>query len=162
VTAIAGWRGRLTFRPMTADEAAAIDGWRYPPPYDFYDLGADPDDRNELLDPVRREREYWTAVDEAGAIVGFAQLQPSGEAVEVGLGMRPDLTGRGLGGVFLEAVLQSARDRYAPGRFTLAVAAFNQRAITVYERAGFTAVRSYRHRTNGGEWDFVEMARDAG
>ena len=37
------------------------------------------------------------------------------------------------------------------------MATFNRRAITVYERAGFVAVRTHIHRTNGGEWEFLEM-----
>jgi [ribosomal protein S18]-alanine N-acetyltransferase len=41
------------------------------------------------------------------------------------------------------------------------VASFNRRAITVYERAGFTAVHTYTHRTNGGEWEFIAMKRSA-
>jgi ribosomal-protein-alanine N-acetyltransferase len=150
----------MHFRTMTQDDAVAISAWRYPPPYDFYDPAADSDDLNELLDPVRREAEYSTALDEAGDIVGFAQLKPSDGAVEIGLGLRPDLTGQGLGGEFLQAVMQLARDRYAPPRITLAVAEFNRRAITVYERAGFVVVRRYRHRTAGREWDFLAMERD--
>jgi [ribosomal protein S18]-alanine N-acetyltransferase len=55
-----------------------------------------------------------------------------------------------------------ARRRFAPKRFTLSVASFNQRAITVYERAGFAPVRVFAHSTNGGEWEFVEMQRPAG
>ena len=41
------------------------------------------------------------------------------------------------------------------------VAVFNRRAITVYERAGFQTVRTFRHWTNGAEWDFVELRRPA-
>src|SRR5215475_7701226 len=100
------------FRTMTEDDAAAISTWRYPPPYDFYDPGEDEDDLNELLDPVRREAEYSTAVDESGDIIGFAQLTVDGDSVEIGLGLRPDLTGRGLGEDFVEAVLQLARDSH--------------------------------------------------
>jgi [ribosomal protein S18]-alanine N-acetyltransferase len=38
---------------------------------------------------------------------------------------------------------------------------FNRRAITVYERAGFAPVREFRHWTNDGEWEFVELRRPA-
>jgi [ribosomal protein S18]-alanine N-acetyltransferase len=77
------------------------------------------------------------------------------------LGLRPDRTGQGLGGRFLEAGLAYGRAHFEPKHFVLAVATFNRRAITVYERAGFTAVRVYMHSTNGGEWEFVEMRRPA-
>ena len=83
--------------------------------------------------------------------------RPASAPVEIGLGLHPERTGRGLGASFLAAGLGYARSRYAPTRFVLAVAAFNRRAITVYERAGFTAIRVYMHSTNGGEWEFVEM-----
>ena len=47
--------------------------------------------------------------------------------------------------------------RFGRTRIVLAVATPNRRAITVYERAGFVAVRTHIHRTNGGEWEFLEM-----
>lgn len=72
--------------------------------------------------------------------------------MDVGLGMRPDLTGRGLGVGYLLAGLQLARERLSPERFTLSVTTFNERAIQAYERAGFRRGREYR---------FVAMAREA-
>ena len=84
-----------------------------------------------------------------------------GEDLEIGLGLRPDLTGRGLGAAFLAAGLDFARERFAPDRFTLAVATFNERAITVYKRAGFARGRVYMHWTNGAEWEFLEMSSPA-
>lgn len=145
---------------MTQEEAQAIAEWRYPEPYSFYDWTADQDDVRELLDPALRGQAYWAVKDE-DELVGHFSLKPKGDDLEIGLGLRPDLTGRGLGADFLAAGLEFARARFAPERFTLAVATFNKRAITVYERAGFARERVYMHATNGGEWEFLEMSRPA-
>lgn len=147
------------FRPMGDRETREISGWRYEPPYDFYDWTIDPDDLEELLDPERRKDAYFSAFDERGALVGFFQFEVRGQTVDVGLGMRPDLTGAGLG--YLLAGVEFARERYSPARFTLSVATFNGRAIRVYERAGFRRETVYLHQTNGGELPFLAMAREA-
>jgi len=152
----------VSFRVMTQEDAVEISGWHYPPPYDFYDATADAGDLAELLDPELRAGHYLAAVGRGGAVVGFAQLVADGGTVDVGLGLRPDLTGRGHGARFLEAVLAEARSRHAPDRLTLSVAAFNRRAITVYERAGFAEVARRQHATNGGVHEFVMMARAEG
>ena len=145
---------------MEDEEATQISGWHYDPPYDFYDATGDPDDLEELLDPKRRKDAYFSVFDD-GVLVGFFQFERVGARVDIGLGMRPDLTGRGLGGEYLRAGLEFARRRYSPERFTLSVATFNERAILVYERAGFRRNTVYRHNTNGGEYLFLSMAREA-
>jgi ribosomal-protein-alanine N-acetyltransferase len=112
----------------------------------------------ELLEPARRGEAYWAVREDADELVGYFDFKPQGEGtLEIGLGLRPDLTGRGLGASFLLAGLEFARARFAPERFTLAVATFNERAITVYERAGFARGHVYMHWTNGAEWEFMEM-----
>lgn len=147
--------------PMTEERARAIAAWRYPTPYSFYDLPADPDDLAEFLDPRHWVDLYRAVIDADGTLIGFLQTRPDGDAVEIGLGLRPNLTGQGHGTPFLAACLDFARQRYAPARFRLAVATFNRRAITVYERAGFRPVREFMHRTNGGNYVFLLMEREA-
>ena len=149
------------FRQMEDEEALEISGWHYEPPYDFYDATSDADDLQELLDPKRRKDAYFSVFDEDSVLVGFFQFERAGKTVDVGLGMRPDLTGQGLGVEYLLAGLEFARGRYAPDRFTLSVATFNERAILVYERAGFRRNNEYMHHTNGGEYLFLSMAREA-
>jgi ribosomal-protein-alanine N-acetyltransferase len=152
---------RYRFEPMSDQQADAIAAWRYDPPYDFYDAVADLDDLAELLDPVQREGRYFAVLDDPGGLMGFFMFKHEGDTIEVGLGLRPDLTGCGRGLSFLLAGLEFARERYAPARFRLAVAAFNQRAIRVYERAGFRQGESYMHRTSGGDHAFLRMERPA-
>jgi ribosomal-protein-alanine N-acetyltransferase len=149
----------VSFRVMSQADAVEISGWHYQQPYDLYVATEDADDLAELLDPKLRAGNYLAAVDRGGAVVAFAQLVAEAGTVDVGLGLRPDLTGRGLGAAFLESVLSEARSRHAPQRFTLSVAAFNRRAIVVYERAGFAEVARLQHATNGGVHEFVTMAR---
>jgi ribosomal-protein-alanine N-acetyltransferase len=150
------------FTPMSQADAEAIALWHYPEPFSFYDWSADPNDLAELLDPALRGDAYVAVEDEAGNLVGFfAFKRKPDETLDVGLGLRPDRTGQGLGGAFVRAGLDYARNRFAPEQFTLSVATFNRRAITVYERAGFVAGRVFMHSTNGGEWEFVEMRRPA-
>jgi [ribosomal protein S18]-alanine N-acetyltransferase len=150
------------FRPMSDQEAREISGWRYDPPYDFYDATSDPDDLAELLDPQRRrEGAYFSALDERGALVGFFQFEKKGRSVEVGLGLRPDLTGKGLGLGFMLAGLEFACRHFSPTGFRLSVATFNERAILVYERAGFRRGEVFTHHTNGGDHPFLSMTREA-
>ncbi len=152
----------FSFRPMAQADAEAIALWHYPEPYSFYDWAEDPDDLAELLDPARRSEAYVAVDDADGALIGFFSFKEADpRTIQVGLGLHPDFTGRGLGGTFLSAGLDHARSRFQPEGFVLSVATFNRRAIAVYERAGFAPVRVYEHATNGGVWEFVEMRRPA-
>jgi RimJ/RimL family protein N-acetyltransferase len=146
-------------RPLQQSDAEAIAAWHYPAPYDFYDMSSDPEDLAELMDPAARGDIYWAADDESGRLAGFFGFRLDDALVEVGLGLRPDLTGRGMGRAFVEAGLAFARERWHPSAFGLAVAAFNMRAIQVYERAGFRQIGPYWQETNGGRHLFVAMAR---
>src|SRR3954447_23285918 len=128
----------LQFALLTQADAEAIAGWHYPEPFSFYDWTEDPDDLAELLDPALRGDAYFGVLDAAGGLIGYFSFKPKEDrALEIGVGLRPDLTGRGLGASFLAAGLEFARARFEPTRFVLSVATFNERAITVYERAGF-------------------------
>ncbi|MGH3080710.1 MAG: GNAT family N-acetyltransferase [Gaiellaceae bacterium] len=149
------------FRSMRQADAEAIAGWHYPEPFSFYDSAADPNDLAELLDPTARDG-YFAVEDEDGSLIGFFHFKtPHGPRLEIGLGLHPERTGQGLGKSFVEAGLDFGRARFAPKEFTLSVASFNRRAISVYERVGFSAVRVFSHWTNGAEWEFVEMERPA-
>jgi ribosomal-protein-alanine N-acetyltransferase len=153
---------RFTFRPMSERDADAITTWWYEGPYAFYD--SPPNARQSLLNPAY----HYYAVTSDGDLMGFCCFgedarvpggaYPAGP-LDVGLGMRPDLTGRGLGLAFFEAILAFGRERFHPAVFRLTVAAFNKRAIRVYERAGFRRTRSFTTRIGGRAYEFLQMER---
>jgi ribosomal-protein-alanine N-acetyltransferase len=145
---------------MMQEDAEAVARWHYPEPFSFYDW--DPDELSELLDPRLRADDFVAVDDDNGSLVGYFHFKPPHHpSLEIGLGMHPDWTGRGLGHSFVEAGLDYACSRYTPQEFLLSVATFNRRAITVYERVGFVRRRVYMHWTAGREWEFIEMRRPA-
>jgi ribosomal-protein-alanine N-acetyltransferase len=157
-----GAQPEFNFRRLAQADAEAIARWHYPEPFSFYDWAKDPDDLAELLDPAARGVAYFAVDDEAGELSGYFSFKPREPGtIVIGLGLRPELTGHGLGRGLVRAGLDYARSHFAPERFVLAVATFNRRAINVYERVGFARVRVYMHETNGGKWEFVEMERQA-
>ena len=162
---------QIAIGPMTEEAARAVLAWRYEGLYAFYNT--DPQDLHDGLQEMLAGS-YYAATDGHGALVGFfcfgapAQV-PGGhlydlyadEALDIGLGMRPDLTGRGLGRGFLTAGLDFARQRFAPATFRLAVAAFNQQAIRLDEKLGFQAVATFVSPTRNGEATFWLMTLPA-
>ena len=142
----------FTFRPMDEVSARAISGWRYDTPYDVYNPGSDSVEEmvQAFLDP---EYAYYATTDERGDLVGYCCFGPDGRvpggeyeaaALDVGTGMRPDLTGQGRGLTYVNAVLDFARRAFAPTAFRATVAEFNKRALRMCERAGFGVAQRFR------------------
>jgi RimJ/RimL family protein N-acetyltransferase len=138
---------------LTDEHAAAISGWQYEFPYEWYDTSNDPRKVELFAHPARRES-LRAVVGDDGELVGFFNFVREGDEVRLGLGMRPDLTGRGLAQPFIQTGLDYATLEWRPRRFRLWVARWNERALRAYRRAGFREV--YPHE----ESRFVEMERD--
>ena len=149
------------FGAFSLADAETVLGWRYPAPYDFYDAASDGDDAALFLQDGYRREHLIAARDDAGRLRGFLEFHLRGGVVEVGLGLSPEDTGRGLGLAFVEAGLAYAREIYRPHAFSLYVAAFNARAIKVYERAGFRETGRETRHLLGRAWEFLIMERPA-
>jgi [ribosomal protein S18]-alanine N-acetyltransferase len=161
---------RFTLKPITPDDARAISRWRYAGRYSVYN--GEPSSVDSLLEPRFL---YHSVYDERGELSGYfcfgedarvsagrrLGIYERESALDVGLGMRPDLTGRGLGEEFVHAGLRFAKGAYSPPAFRLTVATFNQRAISVYERAGFERVETFGAPTREGGREWLLMRREA-
>lgn len=156
---------RFTFAPMTLEDARTIAMWRYPGPYATYDFEGDP---AELLDT---RSPFFAARDERGELVGYCCFGTTAEigdvgpprlftgtdrTLSVGLVLCPDLMGQGLGLPFVAAILDFARNQFAPEAFRLFVLTWNHRARRIYERVGFTPTGTIM---TGQGLEFLEMRR---
>lgn len=155
---------KYSFQPLRLREALTVAQWHYPAPYEMYDLARGPlltsVVMHHLQAPFGRMGFYGVhaSIEELVGVFSFQVIQ---HTVELGLGLRPDLTGQHHGLGFVAAGMEFARAKYAPHQFRLDVAVFNQRAIQVYLRAGFTPGSRFMRYTRLGLHEFMEMTRPA-
>ena len=144
--------------PMTAAYAAEIVTWRYPPPYDLYDMSV-----ADAAILTSADGGFFALVDR-DELIGFRSFGADGQvpggsydsaALDTGGGLRPDLTGKGLGGTAVQTGLAFGRDRFAPAAFRVTVATFNIRALRVVRALGFGHAVSFRATTDGRSYEIL-------
>jgi RimJ/RimL family protein N-acetyltransferase len=136
--------------------------WRYAGCFALYN--PQPADLFLLLDPANG---YYGMVQADGELVGVCCLGREARvrggpydletALDVGLALRPDLLGQGMGGPLLGALLAFAQQTARPACLRVTVAALNTPARRICQRAGFVSVRSFRAATPQGSLLFVQM-----
>lgn len=149
--------------PMEVSHAEDICSWEYESPYNIY--GWMPWKQMQELeiefgDPQLRTEQYVSVLNGQDTLCGFAQLFPMEGVVRLGIGMRPDLCGQGLGKLFMDAIVQEALVRYSDCEIDLEVLTWNQRAIRTYQKCGFSITDTYERRTPTGNKPFYCMVYD--
>lgn len=146
------------FEMVTQKQAEEIaDKWHYDGEYSFYDMEADEEDLEGFLDCKARGNSIFAVIMDDELIGFFSVSQATANVYDIGLGMRPDLTGNGRGTEFLHAGMDFVQARFIVDKITLSVATFNLRAIKVYRKAGFREKDTFMQDTNGGTYEFLRM-----
>lgn len=137
--------------------------WRYPAPYEIYNWsGADEEAAVEHL--LGAELHYMAVLDERDEMIAFRCFGPdaqvpggdySEEALDLGGGLQPDLTGRGLGRHVIAAAMAYAMRRFQPACFRTTVASFNLRAKKTCERMGHRVVSTFTRESDGQRFDIL-------
>ena len=157
----------FTLHRMDEASTLAILEWHYEAPYDIYDPASDDVEvaMQFFLDP---QNAYHTITDEHGDLLAYCCFGPDGQvpgtdysagALDIGLGVRPDLTGQGHGLEYVNAVLDFARRTFPPTAFRVTVAEFNKRAQRVWKKAGFRPMQTFLRSGDG--MAFVILSRRA-
>lgn len=155
----------LIIKPMKKIEAMQILKWKYEEPYSIYNMEGSEEELKELLGGS-----YYTARNEMNEIVGYfcfgnSARVPAGEqygvyeesAIDMGLGMRPDLTGQGNGAEFVKDGFRFAIEKFKSNNIRLTVANFNKRAIRAYKKIGFKTYKTFQRKTEKSNTEFITM-----
>ncbi|MBN1148117.1 MAG: GNAT family N-acetyltransferase [Anaerolineales bacterium] len=153
-----------------------VEHWKYGGQYSFHDYANEAD---HIYDSAGWGKALFAALDENGDLVGELTIEfydqndaPieyadfNAEKLEsaemwIGFGLKPELTGRGLGVSFVRACLEFAVKWYDyKGEYVrLGAPAFNERAIKVYEKVGFEVFNRAAGEINGREFEAVQMRK---
>ena len=154
----------LSFRRFTEQDALMVARWQYPEPYAAYDL--EPSNREVLGALLRPENQYHAILSE-GEVVGFFRFGEDARvpgwsyddsALDLGMGLRPDLTGAGNGLLYFQRVLVQVSQRHPGTTLRATVAAWNRRAIRVATQAGFHEVARF-NSTRKEQTEYVLLLR---
>ena len=148
---------------MLDSHALVLSTWRYAGDMSLNDRDAD--DVTYVMDPANGYR----AILRGDELVGFCNFGEDarvpggpyeGTAVDVGIGLAPELVGSGLGHDALAVVLGYAREAF-PGASLRATVAVSQRASqAIFERAGFST--THRFTATSGVTYVQYLLRDHG
>ena len=158
----------FTLQPMTETYAREVAVWQYTGDLGRYNVTREDVDE-EIKTMLNPEFAYFVAFDDEQRISGYccfgkdAQV-PGGdysvEAVDIGLALRPDLLGQGLGTALLKAAIAriDGLGNGVPLRATIATG--NTRSCRLFEKAGFQQ-RQVFQATDTGDEEFVVVVRQS-
>lgn len=156
-------------QPITEKQVHEIITWAYEPPYDLYNLSNDPHPLSETIAYFLRIPCYAIMHDEGTLLAFFtfgedAQVPGgdySAEALDIGLGVHPDLTGKGMGEQFVTAVINFAIANRHPPTLRVTIAEFNKRAYRIWEKQGFQPQQKFTN-TNRTKKTFFILTKPVG
>jgi RimJ/RimL family protein N-acetyltransferase len=146
----------FSVRPLTPEQGEEMARWAYPGPWAVYDVTG----------PIDPAEGFWAVVDDSGEVAGFAcfgvearvpGLAERAGVLDVGVGMRPELTGQGLGPEFARAVLEHGREVSGASRLRAVVQDWNERSRRLLLGLGFTETGEH----HVGEVRYVVYERPA-
>jgi [ribosomal protein S18]-alanine N-acetyltransferase len=137
----------VSIKKLSQQNAIQLCKWKYDHPYDLYNL--DENDINTILNEP-----YYEVLDKSGELIGYfcfgKEAQVPGwkydnSSLDIGLGLKPNLTGQGKGAFFVQQGINYAISAFNNNKIRLTVASFNKRAIKTYNKLGFTAIGEFKN-----------------
>ena len=156
---------KIRFLPTDEKSVREFLGWKYEAPYEIYnyDPGHFEEDLNYHLDPDNNMYCMFRGNDLVGyCSYGRDAQVPGGDysekALDIGMMIKPELTGQGQGNNYANAVIQNGISKYQPEKLRVTILGTNLRAIRVWEKNGFYKAQSFGRKSD--QLGFVILAKN--
>lgn len=152
---------KLFVNKLTEEYAKQLCTWKYEGEYSVYDFA--PWDiamqQNwSITNPEVRESDFRSVISEQGNLIGFFRMTGDEQGnIEIGLGLKPQHCGQGLGKKFVKLITQYTLVHY-PNQLTyMEVRTFNVRAVKCYKSLGYTIVLQHHKDLPWGSNEYFLM-----
>ena len=128
---------------LSDDNVEEIFSWKYPQPYDVYNMPSIAKARaneHKLLKKEQRDREFFGLYFKKCFIGYFHLYMPFEKSIMLGIGLSPAYCGLGYGLYSLMKIVEYVKINHSYESIVLVVRDFNYRVIKCYEKVGFVKI----------------------
>lgn len=151
----------MNLKPVkfTEELAKEITTWRYEGEYEIYNLPSWDEIVKKQISLCKKEKRenFIGYLNEENNLIGFVNLVDEGDSVFLGIGVKPEYCGAGIGKQIIKMTLDECSKRYENKPIILEVRSWNKRAIKCYESQGFKIVKTKKQETYAGFGEFFVM-----
>lgn len=151
----------ITLGAFTEAHAIEVSTWQYPGIYSVYNLvpWAEIVENHWSLSDEDLRKEQFHTIYLNGEMIGFGRIQKAENRIDLGIGLKPECCGQGLGLPTMRVLVAKAEAMFPGEIISLEVRQFNERAIKCYEKAGFKVVKKYMKEMISGFVPFALMIK---
>ena len=149
---------------LTEHEKREICSWRYEGDYAVYNLPSYEVMKEKNMGFMNpKTEENYRAYYHKDLLVGFTNIREEEKEVFIGIGVNPNMCGKGYGHIILNKSYEISKQLYPGKPLYLEVRTWNKRAISCYLKAGFEIIgEPYELQTGTGVGVFYRMVRKGG
>jgi len=152
-------KSTITFLPVDEKSAREFLTWKYEPPYEIYNYSPENFERDLAyhLDPTNNLYSMFREDELVGYCSYGRDARVSGgdyseEALDIGMMIKPELTGQGNGSKYANAVIHYGISKYNPEKLRVTILKTNKRAMKVWEKNGFTKDQTFERENDKTEF----------
>lgn len=156
----------LKSSPMIFEDAMKVSYWKYEEPYSMYSLNVSFDNLKILMCG-----DYYSVKNTENILVGYYCIGNSARVhigkvssiynnesfMDLSLGLKPDLIGKGLGYEFVKSILFMLKCDFPKKKIRCTIDSFNKSAIKICNKLGFRETDRFSKFTGKGKIEYIVM-----